>query len=270
MERCNSISFGHFIALVDSDFQLKSFIGDKLRGIIRNFPEGYFLLISFQIRPTVIISEEDGLVFLSCSKHRPDALQYVHPPKTPVLQNISPNKPERLAVAQQQLHIKSGKPKFNSHSTHLIEERGSLSGISSSTLQLPTFFEKNTPLETISESLIALGRHDVHNLVNHFLDNNLVDANFVDYLYSSELQLISEEMKSALLSSKSVSLYDAFKKQRSMNKSENIIEDSPFLPIYSHAALDTNCHGTTPSKRSQETTRFALFWKPIPGSCPSF
>ena len=249
VERCNSISFGHFIALVDSDFQLKSFNGDKLRGIIPSFPEGYCLLKSFQIRPTVIITEEDGLVFLSCSKHRPDALQYVHPPKNPVLQNISPNKPERLAVAQQQLHIvKSGKPKFNSHSTHLIEERGSLSGISSSTLQFPTFFEKSTPLETISESLIAIGRHDVHNLVNHFLDSNLVDANFVDYLYSSELQLTSEEIKSALLSSTSVSLYDAFKMQMAINKSENIIEDSPFLPIYSHAALDTNCHGTTPIK----------------------
>ena len=118
---------------------------------------------------------------------------------------------------------------------------------------------------SISELLIALGRHDVHNLVDHFLDNNLVDANFVDYLYSSEWQLISEEIKSALLSSTSVSLYDAFKKLMSM-----IIEDSPFLPIYSHAALDTYCHGTTPSKRSQETTRFALFWKHMPGSRPSF
>ena len=93
-----------------------------------------------------------------------------------------------------------------------------------------------------------MGRQDFHHLVNYFLDNKLVDPTFVDYVYNYELQFTNDEMKSALLSSTSVSLYDAFKMQMDLNNAETKTDYNIVLPICSHVSLDTNCHGTTPFK----------------------
>ena len=102
------------------------------------------------IRPALKIDQDKNLVVMTCSRHTKNSLQYVHPPMNPTLLNINPNKPESLAIAQQQLHIiKTRKPKYNSHSTHLFEERGSFSGVNSSTLEFPTFLEKSTTLQDL-------------------------------------------------------------------------------------------------------------------------
>ena len=76
-------------------------------------------------------------------------------------------------------------------------------------------------------------------------------------------------MKSALLSSTSVSLYDAFKMQMDLNNAETKTDYNIVLPISSHASLDTNCHGTTPNP-SQQTSPYCIVWKPLPDSPQTF
>ena len=156
VERCNHLSFELFLALIDPRLRSNNHRETKLRGVHPLFPQGYTLLNKFEVRPIALITSNGSFVILTCAHHNGDQSQYVHPPLHPYLMNISPNKPERLAVTQQQLYIvKNGKPKFNSHSSHLSEERGSFSGISSSTLQFPTFLGKSTVLQDIAESLTA-------------------------------------------------------------------------------------------------------------------
>ena len=57
--------------------------------------------------------------------------------------------------------LELAKPKNNSHSSHLIEERGSYDGISTSTLHFPTFLNKGTDLDGLSEPVTAHGRTDI-------------------------------------------------------------------------------------------------------------
>lgn len=130
VERCQFSSFQHVLALIDPQFQ---------KWNLSNFPPR-FLSIEIQHKTSSQDKGKKLSVMMTCSRHSAENLQHVHPPMNPSLFNISPNKSESLAVAQQQLHIVK-KPKFNSHSSHLIEERGSFGGVNSSTLQFPTFLK---------------------------------------------------------------------------------------------------------------------------------
>ena len=202
---------------------------------------------NFQIRPTILIDENGNLVILACSRYKGEHLQFVHPPLNPSLMNISPNKPERLDVTQQQLHVvKTGEPKFNSHSNHSNE--GSFSGISSSTLQFPTFFEKSIELQDLAESLTARHRHDVYKLIEHYCENNIVDERFSDFLYNSSLNLTATEILHALHHATTVSLYDAFRVQLALNQTKEENFDYLPFPIYAHTAADLKPHGSQPSR----------------------
>ena len=249
VESCQTISLEHFIAKVDADFRDNFHKESQLMGINASFPEGFILLEKFHIRPAVIVDVDKNILFLTCCKHSGETKQYLHPPRNPVLNSVSSNKPERLAITQQQLHIvKTGKPKFNSHSSHLIEEKGSYSGISSSTLQFPTFLQTSTTLDDLSELVITKGRSDVYPLINYFVDNNIVDNNFADYLFNSNLNLNAEEILAAVKNATNVSLYDAFKMQVQLNRSqEKDLLDLP-LPLYSHNLHCSSEHGCEPMR----------------------
>ena len=257
VERCHSLSFEHFLALIDPQFRNCNHVEIKVNSIVPNFPEGFILLNEFYIRPALTIDQDKNLVVMTCSRHTKNSLQYVHPPFNPTLLNISPNKPERLAIAQQQLHIvKTGKPKYNSHSTHLIEERGSFSGVSSSTLEFPTFLDKSTTLQDLSETLVYNHRPDVQQLIDHYLTNNVISNEFVDFLYNNPLNLTTNEIQKSLSHSTSVSLYDAFKLQMSLNE----IQDETFnlpLPVYANVPHDTSQHGYAPIRHYSSSNPIA-------------
>ena len=257
VERCEDITFEFFLQRFDPNYRNCSRQEDKIRGIVPLFPMGFTLLKKFKIRPHVRIDENNKLVVMSCSRHKGDSLQYVHPPLNPILNNISPNRSERLALTQQKLHIvKTGKPKFNSHSSHLIEERGSFSGISSSTLHFPSFLEKSTDLQNLSEPLTAFGRSDVYNLIEYYRINNIIDDNFVDYLYTSNLNLTKEEIAQSLNHATSVSLYDAFKLQMSLNEAKGDQLETVPIPVYAHSSSDISEYGLIPTRNfnSKETS----------------
>ena len=249
VERCQTLSFEFFLAKIDKDFRFSTNQESLLMGVTSNFPEGYTLLQQFEITPAVIIEEDGHFAFLTCSKHSGETLQYLHPPRNPILSSVSPNKPERLALTQQQLNIvKTGKPKFNSHSSHLIEERGSFTGISSSTLQFPTFLESSTPLNDLSEFVISKGRSDVYPLVDYFLENNIVDQNFADFLFNSTLNLSQNEIAAAISDSTNVSLYDAFKLQMHLNENQNTEELEISFPVYAHNLGKNSEYGCVPPR----------------------
>ena len=156
------------------------------------------------------------------------------------------NKPERLALTQQQLNIvKTGKPKFNSHSSHLIEER-SFTGISSSTFQFPTFLESSTLLNDLSQVVISKGRSDVHPLVEYFLENNIVDQNFIDFLFNNTLHLTSHEIAAAIAISSNVFFYDAFKLQMHLNGNHDNDAVDIFSPVYAHDLGNNSEYGCVP------------------------
>ena len=246
VEKCQTLSFECFLASIDADFRYSTHKESLLRGVTSNFPQGFTLLQKFEITPAVII--EDGhLAYLTCSKHSGETLQYLHPPRNPILSSVSPNKPERLALTQQQLNIvKTGKPKFNSHSSHLIEERGSFTGISSSTLQFPTFLESSTLLNDLSEFVISKGRSDVYPLVEYFLENNIVDQNFIDFLFNNTFHLTSQEIAAAITNSTNISLYDAFKLQMHLNGNHDNDALDIFFPVYAHSLGKNSEYGCVP------------------------
>ena len=248
-ERCEEITFDHFLARFDPNYRNWCRKNDKLRGIVPLFPMGFTMLKKFKIRPHVRIDENNSLVVMTCSRHKGETLQYVHPPLNPILTNISPNKPERLALTQQKLHIvKTGKPKFNSHSSHLIEERGSFSGISSSTLHFPSLLDKSTDLQNLSEALTASGRSDVYNLVEYYRMNNIIDDNFVDFLYTSDLNLTKEEITHSLNHATSVSLFDAFKLQMTLNEAKSDQLETLPIPVYAHSSSQVSEYGPIPTR----------------------
>ena len=246
VEKCQTLSFECFLANIDPDFRSSTHKELVLTGVTSNFPQGFTLLQKFAIAPAVVI--EDGhLVYLTCSKHSGETLQYLHPPRNPILSSVSTNKPERLALIQQQLNmVKTGKPKFNSHSSHLIEERGSFNGISSSTLQFPTFLESSTLLNDLSEFVISKGRFDVYPLVEYFLENNMIDQNFIEFLFNSNLNLTPHEIAAAIANSTNVSLYDAFKLQMHLNGKHDNDELEISFPVYAHHLGKNSDYGCGP------------------------
>ena len=247
VEKCQTLSFECFLANIDPDFRNSNHKESLLKGVTSNFPQGFTLLQKFEITPAVIIEDDGHFAYLSCSKHSGETLQYLHPPRNPILSSVSPNKPERLAVTQQQMNIvKTGKPKFNSHSSHLIEERGSFTGISSSTLQFPTFLESSTLLDDLSEFVISKGRSDVYPLIEYFLENHIVDQNFTDFLFNSTLNLTSHEIAEAIANSTNVSLYDAFKLQMHLNGNHDNDELQISFPVYAHNLGKKSDYGCVP------------------------
>ena len=104
-------------------------------------PTAYIFLNRITINPATIFDKKFELKVLRCSKHRGSSLQYLHPPSNPLTRKLSSNDPERLSLTKQQLKlVKPRVPRYGSHSTHLIIEVGSYSGVNSSTLAEPTSF----------------------------------------------------------------------------------------------------------------------------------
>ena len=271
IEKCQTMSFENFIAKIDPQFRKIAFEEYDLVGICPNYPEGFKLLEKFDIKPAIILNDDGSLSCLTCSKHSGESLQYLHPPRNPLLSSVSPNKPERLALTQQQINIvKTGKPKFNSHSSHLIEERGSYTGISSSTLQFPTFLENSTLLTDLSEHVISKGRSDVYPLVDYFLENNMVDQNFAEFLFNSNLNLTQDEILAAIVNTTNISLYDAFRMQNEMNSSQDKEVFQMPVPIYAHQLSGVSQHGFRPQRQFSNKNECLSVLEGLSRFSPSF
>ena len=271
VERCNSVNFVSILPTIDPNFKHCNNLNSLFRSIVPSFPEGFTLLGKFHIRPSVRILDNGDLVWMTCAHHRGDSLQYVHSPRNPVLNSVSSNRPERIALTQQQLHVvRTGKPKYNSHSSHLIEERGSYDGISTSTLHFPTFLNKGTELDGLSESVIAHGRTDIYELIQYYLDNHMIDDSFVDYLFNTDFLMSKEEIACAVKSATTVSLYDSFKMQISLNSGTTGSTDDFLLPWYAQPDAEHCEHGCKPIRRFKKSDEGATVLEGLARFSPMF
>ena len=248
LEKCQKMSFEHFLKTIDETQATK--LTDFLKGADPNFPQSYTFLNKFELSPGCIIDHDGSIFILTCRRHSGNNLQYIRPPSNPITKNISPNVPERLAIVQQQLKIiKPGATKFNSHSSHLILEEGSRSGICSSTLTSEPFLHRSTTLQDFVEPFVARERTEIGKLLRYYVERNIVDESYVDFLFHQTHDLTPEEMRFALGQTNCVSLYDCFKIQQSLNQPENGVHEPEVTPVYAHPPSTYDPHGFQPERK---------------------
>ena len=248
VEQTGHISFQHLLNEVLPQFV--SFKADHLRyfrGRRKDWVEPFLILDAFIVSGFVFLHPTRGLVVGTCRDHHNGSpLQFVHPPRHPILHRLSVPHPDRLALAVPNLNLlQNVKANYSSHTFQLMKAQGNYSGISSIQLTSKRKWDITSDLLVQSEAQCAYHRQDIRYLLHQLVDSGELQQSIAEAILAkpgcdvveTENSLESSTCVSLLDTRKTLSIFSTLKKDAFLEKFKNI--------TFAHPA---NHHGANPPR----------------------